>query len=711
MENYKNVSQDIRDQLNAEAEAVQIFLTWIDNDNVLHKSRVKDCLHHKLYDILKQHQNKVNELRNERLARNANPLTLVAKQQLAYHPQIHPTHYTNNSSTISQQAATKNREKEIVNSSPLTYNQEPTMVAQDDEISKEKEIDKLMDLISLLFKKIYKPTNNNLKTSSNTSTTNQDNTPRINRSTVYDNQRVVNVAGATENVGTQVVQQSGIQCYNYKEYEHVAKECQKPKHAKDAAYHMEKMLLYQELEAHYTYMAQIQEFTPDTAEYSEPIFDAEPLQKDDNDDLAKEYKRFKSKDFRNEKGACCTSRNISIMSQEKEAQKKFHKTCEDKELEKVIALENKIKILDEIVYKTGQSVQTMNMRNRNCKTSFVKPQFLKKTQRANPRLYDIGSRDTDLYSITLQETSTPNLICLMAKATSSQAWLWHRRLSHLNFNTINLLSKYDIVTGLLKLNSSKIIFVLLLVEIILFIIDSRCLKLMTRNRKLLSSRDTDLYSITLQETSTPNLICLMAKATSSQAWLWHRRLSHLNFNTINLLSKYDIVTGLLKLNSSKIIFVLLNRSLVIPQHEKTPYHIINGQKPSVKFFYIFGSLCYIVRDEENLDKMKEKENVPQAAETITKSNELDLLFSLMFDELVNGTTLVVSKYFAVTATDAPNQCQQQHTTPSTSTTVVADTPPLNIQTTPETTSQAPTQASTVTVNENIIQAETNKEYA
>ncbi|GKD22722.1 hypothetical protein Tco_1224425 [Tanacetum coccineum] len=81
---------------------------------------------------------------------------------------------------------------------------------------------------------------------------------------------------------------------------------------------------------------------------------------------------------------------ISIMSQEKEAQKKFHKTREDKELEKVIALENKIKILYDIVYKTGQLVQTMNMLNRNCKTSFVKPEYLKKSQRANPCLYDIG---------------------------------------------------------------------------------------------------------------------------------------------------------------------------------------------------------------------------------------------------------------------------------------------------------------------------------
>nr|GEZ26076.1 hypothetical protein [Tanacetum cinerariifolium] len=205
-----------------------------------------------------------------------------------------------------------------------------------------------------------------------------------------------------------------------------------------------------------------------------------------------------------------------------------------------------------------------------------------------------------------------------------------------------------------------------------------------------------------------------------------------------------------------------NRSLVIPRHEKTPYHIINNRKPSVKFFHIFGSICYIIRDGENFGKIKEKgdecifvgysnqsrayrvfnkrtrvimesihvnfdelpqmasdqissdpapecqtmvlnhdslspagqcqDNVTQADRTVTTSHELDLLFSLMFDELLNGSSKVVSKSSAVSATDAPNQ-RQQYTTP------------LNIHTTPAPTCQVPTLAPTVTSFENINQAE------
>nr|GEZ03016.1 hypothetical protein [Tanacetum cinerariifolium] len=58
-----------------------------------------------------------------------------------------------------------------------------------------------------------------------------------------------------------------------------------------------------------------------------------------------------------------------------------------------------------------------------------------------------------------------------------------------------------------------------------------------------------------------------------------------------------------------------------------------------------------------------QENVTQADRIVTTSNELDLFFSLMFDELLNGSSQVVSKSSAETTADALNQRQQQHTTP------------------------------------------------
>nr|GEY14180.1 retrovirus-related Pol polyprotein from transposon TNT 1-94 [Tanacetum cinerariifolium] len=49
-----------------------------------------------------------------------------------------------------------------------------------------------------------------------------------------------------------------------------------------------------------------------------------------------------------------------------------------------------------------------------------------------------------------------------------------------------------------------------------------------------------------------------------------------------------------------------NRSIIIPTHEKTAYHIINDMKPLIKYLHIFGCTCYLTRDGKNLDKMKEK---------------------------------------------------------------------------------------------------------
>ncbi|GJX80338.1 retrovirus-related pol polyprotein from transposon TNT 1-94 [Tanacetum coccineum] len=75
--------------------------------------------------------------------------------------------------------------------------------------------------------------------------------------------------------------------------------------------------------------------------------------------------------------------------------------------------------------------------------AFIKPTCYIRDLQGNDLL--LGTRQTDLYTIALQESSSPTPICFLAKASLTQAWLWHRRVSHLNFDTINLLSKNDII--------------------------------------------------------------------------------------------------------------------------------------------------------------------------------------------------------------------------------------------------------------------------
>nr|GEY43662.1 retrovirus-related Pol polyprotein from transposon TNT 1-94 [Tanacetum cinerariifolium] len=66
-----------------------------------------------------------------------------------------------------------------------------------------------------------------------------------------------------------------------------------------------------------------------------------------------------------------------------------------------------------------------------------------------------GDRSSNLYTIALNEVASNSSTCLLAKASSSQSWLWHQRLSHLNFATINNLVKNDLVQGHPKMKFKK----------------------------------------------------------------------------------------------------------------------------------------------------------------------------------------------------------------------------------------------------------------
>ncbi|GKF25766.1 retrovirus-related pol polyprotein from transposon TNT 1-94 [Tanacetum coccineum] len=251
-----------------------------------------------------------------------------------------------------------------------------------------------------------------------------------------------------------------------------------------------------------------------------------------------------------------------------------------------------------------------------------------------------GSRGTNLYSITLQDSTTHNPICLMAKATSSQAWLWHRRLSHLNFDTINLLLKNNIVNGLPKLK---------------FIKDHMCssCELGKAKRKYFHTKATPSSKRRLQllhmdlcgpmqveSINGKKYVLVIVDDYSRYTWTHFLRSKDeilrvlIDFLTLvqRGLHAYFAKEGIrhemstartpkqngvverwnrtlveaarTMLSAAKVPLFFWaeaiattcftqNRSLVIPRHEKTPYHIINIRKPSVKFFHIFGVLFAI----------------------------------------------------------------------------------------------------------------------
>nr|GEV87975.1 integrase, catalytic region, zinc finger, CCHC-type, peptidase aspartic, catalytic [Tanacetum cinerariifolium] len=930
----------------------------------------------------------------------------------------------------------------------------------DDDMLKDKEIDKLMVLISLSFKKINKPTNNNLRTSSNTSRANQDNSLRISRGTCYENQRIGNVVGARETVeATPDVADDSKPIFDTEPLQKV------PNNDNYNVFAMESEHFEQYKSVNDTYPIEQDEHNViiDSLDMS---YDREQIDQDDDDALANEREllaslieklkceidesknrnkfletskkvlvdklkgeiedfktknkslessnyRFKEannrlsetnelmyndlKKFQAEldkhndvkyaskkindlnqtiseikKELFAHQETISILSQEKEAQIKLYKTREDKELDKVIALENKVMVLDNIDLKAqlqdkaiaiselkklieklkGKYVDTKfekslvirqpnafksqrpsilgkpaiftdslerkdfskskSVTKNNVSDDFSKPvtaqilppnkkSILKNTNMLAPGMYKLHTKPTQAITTDLPHdfrktnkhvsfstraipptrVSRPQLKSNQTKdrvmlnnsqGTKQEVEDHHRNVklsknkmsitacndslnaknSNVNFvcatcvlnvkhdkcvlhsrNSVNSRTKMPIAVPvstrepkrtvnksvakpLKKIVASESInreprhttrkLYKHLIEIILFIVDSGCSKHMTGNLKLLTnfvekfleltgcldrlerhcvlvpafwflrfvscdlvlrfgpafclktrcvlpedklhfavkhvafcfkarcvllqsslcfasklaafcfktrcvllqdtgndlltgSHGTDLYSITLQDTSSPNPIFLMAKATSSQAWLWHRRLSHLNFDTINLLSKNDIVIGLPKLKfvkdhlcsscelgkakiksfhtnttpSSKRRLQLLHMDLCGPMLVES----INGKKYvlvivddysrytwthflGLKMKHLKYSLISSGLSKEdfmlNLSPgPQSQENVPQVPGIVTTSNELDLLFSLMFDELLNGSTQVMLKSSTVTTADAPNQ--------------------------------------------------------
>ncbi|GKE12397.1 retrovirus-related pol polyprotein from transposon TNT 1-94 [Tanacetum coccineum] len=233
----------------------------------------------------------------------------------------------------------------------------------------------------------------------------------------------------------------------------------------------------------------------------------------------------------------------------------------------------------------------------------------------------------------------------MAKASPTQAWLWHRRLSHLNFDYINLLSKKDIVIGLKKLKYVK--------DQLCFSCEVSKAKMSSFKTKLFQVQKDDDYSrytwtlFLRSKDETPkvlkdfltmiqrNLQALVISVRTDRGTEFLNKTLNAFFkkegiehqtSTPRTPEQNDVVkrqnctlveAARTMLSASKLplffwaeaittAYYTQNKSIIIPTHEKMAYHIINDRTPSIKHLHIFSFTCYLTRDGENLDKIKEK---------------------------------------------------------------------------------------------------------
>nr|GEZ00998.1 hypothetical protein [Tanacetum cinerariifolium]GEZ01234.1 hypothetical protein [Tanacetum cinerariifolium] len=257
-----------------------------------------------------------------------------------------------------------------------------------------------------------------------------------------------------------------------------------------------------------------------------------------------------------------------------------------------------------------------------------------------------GSRGNNLYTLSLGDMMNSSPICLLSKASKTKSWLWHRRLSHLNFGAINYLARQGLVQGLSKLKFKK---------------DHLCSACAMGKSKKKShkpkSEDTNqekLYLLHMDlcgpmhvESVNGKKYILVIVDYSRFTWVKCLRskdeapdfiikflkmiqvcISH-ETSVTRSPQQNDVVERhnrtLIKAARTMLIYARAplflwagavatacftqNHSIIRLRHRKTPYKLLHDKLIDLSYFYVFGALCYPTNDGENLGKLQPKANI------------------------------------------------------------------------------------------------------
>ncbi|GJY68075.1 retrovirus-related pol polyprotein from transposon TNT 1-94 [Tanacetum coccineum] len=264
--------------------------------------------------------------------------------------------------------------------------------------------------------------------------------------------------------------------------------------------------------------------------------------------------------------------------------------------------------------------------------------------------YIRGSRDSNLNTISISKMAASSPVCLMSRATSTKSWLWHRRLSHLNFGTINQLMSRDLVDGLSKFKYNK--------DHLCSACEQGKSKKASLPPKLVPSTESKLellhmdfcvpirvasindkkYILVIVDDCSRNLKAQIltirtdngTEFKNKKLWSFYAKLGIIHKTSIaRTLQQNGIVEQrnctLVEAARTMLIFsktpeflwakasattcFTQNRSIVHTRYNKTPYELIRRRKPNVQYFHVFGSLCYPTNDRDDLKEMKLKADI------------------------------------------------------------------------------------------------------
>nr|GEU51550.1 hypothetical protein [Tanacetum cinerariifolium] len=228
-----------------------------------------------------------------------------------------------------------------------------------------------------------------------------------------------------------------------------------------------------------------------------------------------------------------------------------------------------------------------------------------------------GSRGNNLYTLSLQDMMASSPICLLSKASKTKSWLWHRRLSHLNFGAINHLARQ----GLVRDTNQEKLYLLHMDLCGLMRVESvngkKCILVIVDDYsrftwvKCLRSKDEapDFIIKFLKMIQEVGISHETSVARSPQQNGVVERRNRTLIEAARTMLIYAQAPLFLWVEAVATACYTQNRSIIRLCHEKTPYELLHNKLPDLSFLHVFGALCYPTNDSENLGKLQPKADI------------------------------------------------------------------------------------------------------